>query len=117
MRAINMSLPEPALRQVGEEGEPTLADHLMRLPGGDWRVWKRVCLRGAGFPAQEVLKLASRAGAVAADELAAAEDEVELAKRSMVESLNRRLSSAGPDALPALERALKQARKGKPPKM
>ena len=117
MRAINRSLPEPALRQAGEEGEPTLPDHLMRLPGGDWRVWKCVCLRGAGFPAQEVLKLASRACVVAADELAAAEDEVEPAKRSLVESLNRRRSSAGPDTLPALERALKQVRKGKPPKM
>src|SRR6185503_14422367 len=34
-----------------------LPEHLIRLPGGEWTVWRCVGLRGAGFPASETLKL------------------------------------------------------------
>lgn len=32
---------------------------LIRLPGGKWSIWPYACLRTAGFPATEVLKLSS----------------------------------------------------------
>ena len=45
----------------------TLPAHLFKLPGGDWAVWRWMALRGAGFPASEVLKLAAPECAAAAD--------------------------------------------------
>jgi hypothetical protein len=35
------------------------ADHLIHFKGGRWALWRCVCLRGAGFPASDVLKLGS----------------------------------------------------------
>lgn len=34
-----------------------LAEHLIGLRGSEWAFWRCMCLRGAGFPADEVLKL------------------------------------------------------------
>jgi hypothetical protein len=41
--------------------------HLLELPGGEWALWRWVALRGAGFPADGVLKLSAPDAAVAAD--------------------------------------------------
>jgi hypothetical protein len=49
--------------------------HLIQLPGSEWRLWRLVSLRGAGFAAAEVLKLSSDPCAHAADHLLQAEDE------------------------------------------
>ncbi|SOD64143.1 hypothetical protein SAMN06297387_114123, partial [Streptomyces zhaozhouensis] len=39
------------------------------LPGGRWRLWGQFALRGAGFPAHEILRLASTPLATTADHL------------------------------------------------
>src|SRR5689334_22401770 len=57
---------------------PALANHLMRLPGSkEWALWRWLAVRGAGFPARLVHKLAQTGCAVAADRVfeAAAEEE------------------------------------------
>lgn len=43
------------------------AEHLIRLPDPDWALWRTVCVRGAGFPAAGVLRLADETWAAAAD--------------------------------------------------
>lgn len=35
-----------------------LAEHLIGLPGSPWALWRCICLRGAGFPARDVMRLA-----------------------------------------------------------
>ena len=38
----------------------TLPDHLTLMPGetaGRWGVWRTVCVRAAGFPAADILKI------------------------------------------------------------
>jgi hypothetical protein len=50
-----------------------LPAHLALLPGEQWSVWRWVGLRGAGFPAHDVLKLADPACAEQADQLIDAE--------------------------------------------
>src|SRR5438105_2435638 len=47
--------------------------HLVELPGGEWALWRWVALRGAGFPADGVLRLSAPAAAAAADLLLLAE--------------------------------------------
>ncbi len=49
------------------------SDHLKFLGDSPWALWRDVCIRGAGFPAQDVLKLAVPTCATAADALADAE--------------------------------------------
>jgi len=60
--------------QAEENGLATsaLAPHLARLPGGDWAVWSWICVRGAGFPGDRILDVASPECAQAADRLVAA---------------------------------------------
>ena len=49
--------------------QPTRATptHLIELPGGEWALWRWVALRGAGIPANGVLKLSAPDAAQAAD--------------------------------------------------
>ncbi|MCB9419970.1 MAG: lantibiotic dehydratase [Ardenticatenaceae bacterium] len=49
------------------------SNHLKFLSDSPWALWRDVCVRGAGFPAQDVLKLAVPACAAAADALTDAE--------------------------------------------
>ncbi|HEX7317494.1 MAG TPA: hypothetical protein VF297_26575, partial [Pyrinomonadaceae bacterium] len=56
-----------------EDGQARLAPHLLGLPGGEWALWRCVALRGAGFPADGVLRLSAERCAVAADLLLDAE--------------------------------------------
>ncbi|MER5933046.1 lantibiotic dehydratase [Streptomyces sp. NPDC002054] len=48
----------------------TDTDDDVRLPGGRWRLWEQFALRGAGFPAPGVLRLAPDGLASAADKFA-----------------------------------------------
>jgi hypothetical protein len=58
----------------------TSSSHRIELPGASgWSVWTWFNLRGAGFPVQEVLRLASPRGAEAASRALALEDEAALA--------------------------------------
>lgn len=59
--------------------------HLITLPGGDFKLWRWLGLRGAGFPASLVRGLGVEACAQAADELTRAEVEV---SRKHEEALN-----------------------------
>ncbi|MEV7327465.1 lantibiotic dehydratase [Micromonospora sp. NPDC093244] len=49
------------------------AEHLLRLGGSDWSIWRQSVLRSAGFPAAEVGRLSSGELAAAADRLASGE--------------------------------------------
>jgi len=91
--------------------------HRISLPdGGDrWALWRCVCLRGAGFPVTDVLRLASPAAAAAADRLRAAEDEAERCRNTAREALSREIARAERSALDGLVKAIQQLKKEKPP--
>jgi hypothetical protein len=99
---------------------PDLADradlppHLAALPGGDFRVWRAACLRGAGFPASLVRRLVAAEAAALADEQHAAEDEVARAEGRLLEAL--RQPNAEVDRRAALRRARMHLRKGRVPR-
>src|SRR5258708_2130456 len=59
------------------------ADHHVPLDA-EWVLWKWVCVRGAGFPAVEVLRLAAPKTAAAADRLLDEEDRFERLREEMI---------------------------------
>jgi hypothetical protein len=68
-----------------------LEEHLIGLPDEDWSFWRCVGLRGAGFPAKDVLKLGAPEGASSADRLLEAEEEADLVRREALQEINASL--------------------------
>jgi hypothetical protein len=105
----------------GAQEQSQLPKHLIRLPGGPWALWRWVALRGAGFSATQVLKLASPECAAAADQLLQVEDEARQTKDSALERVNtlldalRSTSDWNDDEKRApLLKAMRQLKSGKP---
>lgn len=102
---------------VGPDVSRQLPEHLERLPGGDWCLWKWIGLRGAGFPASEVLKLAPPHCDTAADEVVQAEEDGEKAWRSALQAVDDELTLAGEQYSNLLEKAKRRLQKGKLPEI
>ena len=68
--------------------EPPLPAHLLPLAGEKWALWRCSGLRGAGFPASGVLRLAAPDCAAAADRLLDAEGELRKAQKAALETVN-----------------------------
>jgi hypothetical protein len=58
--------------------------HLFQLPQAEWALWRWVCLRGAGFPADGVLRLSAPTASAAADLLLSAEERLDGARAAAV---------------------------------
>jgi hypothetical protein len=85
-------------------------EHLVPLPG-EWALWRWAALRGAGFPARSVLRLAAPELAQSADALLDAEDAHEAAARQLLEALRSAFASLPHDRYVAVRRARKRAEK------
>ena len=73
--------------QIAEE-----AGHLAAVPGSEWSFWRWVCLRGAGFPSNGVLRLAATPETiVAAEQAAQAAEALELARGNALQYLRAAL--------------------------
>lgn len=71
---------EPGLSGAGSGPilpPPPVPDHAVRLPGGDWNLWRSFVLRGTGFPVSMVLALGADEASAAADRYLDACDEVQ----------------------------------------
>lgn len=106
-----------------QNGHAKLPAHLVALPGGQWALWRCICLRGAGFPAAQVLKLSTPSCAAAADRVFEAEDVAERAMEAALVEVNSRLDalrSSGewdsPEMRGPLVKALRTLRDGRLPK-
>ncbi|MBI3653761.1 MAG: lantibiotic dehydratase [Acidobacteria bacterium] len=100
-----------------------LPEHLIQL-FGEWRVWRCVVLRGAGFAASQVLKLAAPECARAADNLIKAQEEREDSCQQLLQNLRVELDTvrlqqpADETARRALlNKALRDVKRGKLPKL
>ena len=76
-----------------------LPPHLLPVVEGQWAIWCLAGLRGAGFPADQVLKLAASECAATADELIRAEEEVGVAADALRASLDNDLDTLRRDGL------------------
>jgi hypothetical protein len=78
---------------------PPEADHLEALTAG-WRIWKTICLRSAGFPAKNLLSLASAASASAAVRLLDGEAQAAIARRELIAVAKAAIERAPADSGP-----------------
>lgn len=69
------------------------AGHLLPLPGGDWNVWRMLSVRGAGFSADRVLRLAAPDAAAAADRLTRVREERETHRAQALDALRAELDA------------------------
>lgn len=69
------------------------ADHLIRLPGSRWALWRCVGLRGAGFPASLVLSLSLDSCSAAADSLICLEQQRDAARERASAGVNSALDA------------------------
>ena len=97
------------------EERPALPPHLVRLPGTGWALWRWISLRGAGFPAGRVLKLAAPECADAGDALLEAEAELEDARLRAVEAVKSEALQATGVEKETLEKALRRLQRDKLP--
>ena len=89
MQQLHSTSTSVATQMVGET--PNLAPHLLSLEAGEWAMWKESVLRGAGFPAAEMLKLATPQFAATVDHYLEAERELETAKNVALADINAAL--------------------------
>ena len=74
---------------TNEPSSLRLAEHLIGLPDSQWAFWRCVGLRGAGFPARGVLRLAAPEQLIrAADEVLHTERAVEMISARALEQVN-----------------------------
>lgn len=75
-----------------------LPSHLVSLVPGEWGIWRWFVLRGAGFPAADIERLAEPSCSLAADELIGIESTIEDRLQVAIKELNTaldRLTAAG----------------------
>lgn len=95
----------------------TLPDHLVLLPtesAGRWGLWRTLCVRGAGFPAAGVLRIADAECAAAADRLSQVEAEAEGLRQAALEALRGELEAAGKDRLDLLVKSIRRVKRSQP---
>ncbi len=100
---------------VSPQNETGLPDHLVKLPGSHWALWRWIGLRGAGFPAGEVLKLGAPECADAADVVLDAEARFEDVRMEALDAIRDVVLETTGDERNALEKALRRLQKSKVP--
>ncbi|HJR08152.1 MAG TPA: lantibiotic dehydratase [Pyrinomonadaceae bacterium] len=108
-----------AVEDLPGDAQPAsrLPPHLVPLAGGEWAVWRTFALRGAGFPATQVLKLSASECAVAADEVVSAEEELRRIAAEALQALSRARSDADGAMLDRLDKSSKKIKRGLPPEL
>jgi len=91
-----------------------LPTHLSPFYKDGWAVWRWICLRGTGFPADLVMKLAAPECAVVADGVVEAEAEAEKARCEALAALKREQPERA-DRRHPLVKAAQQLKKGRVP--
>ncbi|HBL25580.1 MAG TPA: hypothetical protein DD490_01965, partial [Acidobacteria bacterium] len=74
-------------------------EHLVALPGGTWAVWRTLVLRGAGFPARLVLRLAAPATSEAADRVLRLEEALGALRAAALQAVHDALDVLRRDGL------------------
>jgi len=87
--------------------------HLVLFPDTSWGLWRWFALRGAGFPASQVLQLALPTCAQAVDFLLICEDEVEHARLPLWTTLSEEVNNAQGETRNLLLKAARRVKEGK----
>ncbi|MCA1568549.1 MAG: lantibiotic dehydratase family protein [Acidobacteria bacterium] len=108
-------LPVERQRQQPLRSEE-IPGHLIGLPGEEWAFWKWACLRGAGFPARLVERLATADCAEAADEVLKAELSIVGGREEAIAALEAEIADTSEkQKWRRLVKAVKQLKRGQIP--
>lgn len=102
----------------GASDDPETQEHLRHLPESDWALWRWSGLRGPGFPAALVLKLATPGCTADADRVLEAEDAISAAQTAAIAAVNTLLAELPREETQQrapLNKALKSLKKGGQP--
>lgn len=110
------SLPASTGALFAGSGLQRLPAHLCELPDSEWAVWRSVALRGAGFPSNWVLRLASEECAASVNDLFAAETELASAQETALKVLQDHFHQTDASDRVHLINAMRSIKKGKLPK-
>src|SRR5215813_889229 len=102
---------------IPERRESGLASHLVPLKGGQWALWRTLAVRGAGFPAIDVLRLGDATCGVAADCVVAAEAELKRIRSAILENLESDRKRAERKERRALEKTKRRIEQGQLPEL
>ena len=102
---------------IPENKESELASHLVPLSGGRWALWRTLAVRGAGFPAIDVLKLGDPTCGAATDRVLAAEAELQKIRSSILENLKREIKLADKQQRRALDKTMRLIKQGQLPEL
>src|SRR5689334_8806706 len=92
------------------------ADHRVELPGGSgWSLWRWFVLRGAGFDAARLLRLAVPDLAGYVQRLERCEDDERRARDAARDAIAHQLEAADPATRPALAKLRRKIADGGPP--
>ncbi|GCE22092.1 lantibiotic dehydratase [Dictyobacter kobayashii] len=80
-----------------------------------WSIWKWAAVRGAGFPAELILRVTSPAIAASADQLLTVENRVDQLRRQAIEIVNTEQAQVEPEQRQVLQRTYWKLVKGKTP--
>jgi hypothetical protein len=89
-----------------------LPDHLLALPESRWALWRTICLRGAGFPASYVLKLAAPECVAEADHVIQLRKHVQQAQERALEEVRNVIDAVSKEKRVLLVKALRHLKKG-----
>ena len=98
---------------TAELATAALPDHLIRLEGGPWALWRWFAVRGTGFPVGNVLDLAAPAFVAVVDQLLQLEDEIASLRAQVLDSLREELDKAERADVGRLLKALHRFKAGK----
>ncbi|HYP28707.1 MAG TPA: lantibiotic dehydratase, partial [Blastocatellia bacterium] len=93
-----------------------MPEHLARIRGEQWALWRCVGVRSAGFPASGIFKLAAPACAAAADEVVRAEQNAERAWLQAIEAFEDEIAESEGQRRAELIKALLSLKNGDAPK-
>jgi hypothetical protein len=98
---------------IREHQRPREQSHVITIDNGKWALWRWVCLRGAGFPAAEVLKLSNPAAATSADKILEAEEFEDEARQAALQAARNELELAVSDERRQAMKLIDRLRMGK----
>ncbi|MCF2151399.1 lantibiotic dehydratase family protein [Desmonostoc muscorum LEGE 12446] len=90
--------------------KPKIAPHEIELPGSNWTLWRSVCVRGAGFPANLLLSLEMSNCHIFAEEVLRLREEIAQARLIAIQNLDVEYKNLDKTERRPLAKALKKLR-------
>ncbi len=105
--------PAPVMVPMSEVAK--LSPHIIRLPGGEWSLWRLIGLRGTGFPISQLLKFGAEECAALREKILQSEAEVALLRQEALCVLHREVKNTSGEEKNRCEKAIKSIRSNKTP--